>query len=173
MLRVRPGACTRPPIRVDEWNRILNTNLTGTFLSNRAVLPVMLRQRSGLIVNLSSLSGRRGYAFDAAYCASKFALIGMTEALADELRPRGVRACVVLPGAIDTGMWNQNGGIPRPAYLLPASRVAGLIAFLAGLPADTQCLEFAIEPAPANPPLPWSQRGCGEQVHLEREEGRP
>jgi 3-oxoacyl-[acyl-carrier protein] reductase len=140
---------------LSEWNEILDINLTGTFLSNRAVLPAMLRQRSGQIVNVSSTSGRKGYAFDAAYCASKFGVIGMTETLAEEMRHHGIRVSVLLLGAIDTPMWDQNGPIPRPEDVLPVGRVADLIGYLATLPPDTVYLETVIEPRRLHEPPAW------------------
>lgn len=122
---------------VDEWDLVLDTNLRGVFLSNRAVLPAMLRQRQGTIVNLSSTSGRRGLAYDAAYCASKFGVIGFSESLAEEVRPHGIKVSVVLPGAVDTPLWEQNGPLPRPTAILPPERVADLVTYLVSLPEDT------------------------------------
>jgi 3-oxoacyl-[acyl-carrier protein] reductase len=127
-----------------QWNLVLDTNLTGTFLSNQAVLPTMYRQRRGDIVNISSTSGRRGLAFDAAYCASKFGVLGFTEALAEEARPRGVRVQAVLPGPVDTPMWDQNGSLPRPADILPATRIAEVIVHLVSLPADTALIHTTV-----------------------------
>lgn len=124
----------------DAWDRVIDTNLTGVFLSNKAVLPVMLEQKSGNIINLSSTSGRRGLAFDAAYCASKFGVIGLSESLAEEVRPQGIRVQVVLPEAVDTPMLDQNGPLPRPATMLTADQVADLILHLLRLPPDTVML---------------------------------
>jgi NAD(P)-dependent dehydrogenase (short-subunit alcohol dehydrogenase family) len=137
---------TGPPTTVDklpveEWDTVIDTNLRGTFLSNRAVLPAMLAQRSGVIINLSSTSGRKGLAYDAAYCASKFAVIGLSEALADEVGPRGIKVQVVLPGPVDTALWDQNGPLPRPATILAPERVGEFIAFLVELPGDTLVVE--------------------------------
>jgi len=124
----------------DAWDRVIDTNLTGVFLSNKAVLPVMQQQKSGNIINLSSTSGRRGLAFDAAYCASKFGVIGLSESLAEEVRPQGIRVQVVLPEAVDTPMLDQNGPLPRPAAMLTADQVADLILHLLRLPPDTVML---------------------------------
>jgi 3-oxoacyl-[acyl-carrier protein] reductase len=137
---------TGPPTTVErlplqEWDTVLETNLRGVFLSNRAVLPTMLAQHSGTIINLSSTSGRKGLAYDAAYCASKFGVIGFSEALAEEVGSRGVKVQVVLPGPVDTALWDQNGPLPRPATILAPERVAEFIAFLVSLPADTVVVE--------------------------------
>jgi NAD(P)-dependent dehydrogenase (short-subunit alcohol dehydrogenase family) len=89
----------------ESWDDILDTNLRGMFLANRAVLPAMMRQREGEIVNVSSSLGTTpGWAYASAYCASKFAVVGMSEALAEEVRPFGIRVQVLLPDAVDTPM---------------------------------------------------------------------
>ena len=72
ILRLSPQLTSLVDMDLEEWRRIIDVNLTGTFLSNRAVLPMMLSQRRGDIVNISSVSGRQGRAFDSAYSASKF-----------------------------------------------------------------------------------------------------
>lgn len=147
VLRVAGGRIrTLQETPLEDFEEIIRINLTGTYLANRAVLPMMLRQESGWIINLSSTSGRKGYAFDTCYCASKFGVIGMTEALAEELRPIGIRVCAVLPGAIETDMWDQNGPIPKPEALLPVARVAQLITEIACCPEDVELAEVIIEP---------------------------
>ncbi len=117
------------------WDRVIDINLTGTYYANRAVLPAMLKAKSGNIVNLSSTSGKKGLAYDAAYCASKFGVIGLSESLAEEVRPQGIRVQVVLPEVVDTPMLAQNGPLFRPKEMLPAERVAEFIAHLVTLPA--------------------------------------
>lgn len=129
-----------------EWNEVIDTNLKGVFLANRAVIPTMIRQRSGNIVNLSSTSGRKGLAFDSAYCASKFGVIGLSEALAEELRQYGIRVQALLPGAIDTGMWDQNGPIPAPRDILAPEWVADAVVRLITLPKDTFLETPVVEP---------------------------
>jgi NAD(P)-dependent dehydrogenase (short-subunit alcohol dehydrogenase family) len=131
-------------LSVTEWDQVLTTNLKGTFLSNRAVLAPMMANRGGQIVNISSTAGRQGQAFDAAYCASKFGVIGLSESLAQEVSRYGIKVHVVLPAAVDTPLWQQNGPVPRPQEILPASRVAELIIHLLCLPADTVLIEPVI-----------------------------
>jgi NAD(P)-dependent dehydrogenase (short-subunit alcohol dehydrogenase family) len=121
----------------EEWRTIIDVNLTGTFLSNRAVLPAMLERRSGDIVNISSTSGRRGRAFDAAYSASKFGVVGFSESLADEVGRLGVRVQTLLPDAVDTPLWGQSGTAAlKAAEMLSPERVAEVIAYLLTLPRD-------------------------------------
>jgi NAD(P)-dependent dehydrogenase (short-subunit alcohol dehydrogenase family) len=129
-----------------DWEAVLDTNLKGVFLSNRTVLPTMISQRRGCIVNISSTSGRVGRAYDSAYCASKFGVIGLSEALAEEVKRYNIRVQVVLPHAVDTPLWEQNGPIPRPPDSLPAARVADFIIYLLTLPDDTVLVNPVIAP---------------------------
>ncbi|HEV8122388.1 MAG TPA: SDR family NAD(P)-dependent oxidoreductase [Candidatus Polarisedimenticolia bacterium] len=129
-----------------EWDPVVDLNLVGLFLTNRAVLQAMIRQGSGDILNLSSRSGREAVALDAPYCASKFAVVGLTESLQEEARAHGIRVQAVLPGAFDSDVWDQNGALPRPADLPPASRVADLIVAMLAMPADTCLQPVVIEP---------------------------
>lgn len=92
-------------LSLDEWEEILNVNLTGVFLSNKAVLPVMVAQQSGHIINISSatsMHGLRGQAYAPAYCASKFGVVGFSESLAEEVCADGIRVQVFLPGLVTT-----------------------------------------------------------------------
>lgn len=92
---------------LQEWNAFININLTGVFLANRAVLPVMRAQKRGHIINISSAitpKGMRGQAYAAAYSAAKFGVIGLTEALAEEVSAEGIRVQTFLPGLVATPM---------------------------------------------------------------------
>ena len=94
----------------DEWNKMIGVNLNGVFYCTRAVLPQMLRRKSGAIVNVSSMWGICGSSCEAAYSASKAGVIGLTKALAKEVGPSGIRVNCVAPGAIDTDMNKKLGG---------------------------------------------------------------
>lgn len=145
---LRGRGCLPHPVTevaLTEWNQVIDTNLKGVFLSNRAVLPAMVSQRRGDIVNVSSTSGRQGRANDSPYCASKFAVIGFSEAVAEEVRQYGVRVQVLLPDAVDTAIWEQNGRI-RPERALDAGRVADLILYLIALPEDAVLSRPVIAP---------------------------
>jgi 3-oxoacyl-[acyl-carrier protein] reductase len=87
---------------VDAWRRLMDVNVTGVFLFTKAALPVMLAQRRGHIVNIASGAGRLGMAGSAAYSASKFGVIGFTEAVGLEVRGSGVKVSVVEPGSVQT-----------------------------------------------------------------------
>ena len=132
----------------DEWRMVIDVNLTGTFLANRAVLPAMLDQRAGDIVNISSTSGRRGRAFDTAYSASKFGVVGFSESLADEVGRLGVRVQTLLPDAVDTPLWDQSGTASLKATeMLSPDRVAEFIEYLLTLPRDAFLLNPVLMPS--------------------------
>jgi len=87
-----------------DWDRVLEVNLKGAYLCAQAVLPVMLKQRGGHIINISSFSGRVGARGQANYTAAKAGLIGLTQSLAREVGGRNIRVNAVLPGLMPTSM---------------------------------------------------------------------
>jgi NAD(P)-dependent dehydrogenase (short-subunit alcohol dehydrogenase family) len=133
----------------DEWRSVIEVNLTGTFLSNRAVLADMLKRGSGDIVNISSTTGRQGRAFDAPYAASKFGIIGLSESLAEEVGRRGVRVQTLLPDAVRTSIWDQSGTTAlKPPHMLSPERVAEFVLYLITLPRDAFLLNPTLYPLP-------------------------
>ncbi|GAT31588.1 3-oxoacyl-[acyl-carrier protein] reductase [Terrimicrobium sacchariphilum] len=123
----------------DDWDVVLNTNLKGAFNFTRSVLRAMVKQRSGRIINISSVSGLLGLAGQANYAASKAGLVGLTKTLARELASRGITANVVAPGFIETDMTAVlNEEIRKGALAqIPQARmgatddIASAVAFLA------------------------------------------
>jgi meso-butanediol dehydrogenase/(S,S)-butanediol dehydrogenase/diacetyl reductase len=112
--------------------RMIDVNLRGPLLMTRAVLPSMLRRRAGAIVNVASLLGKTGLADYAVYCATKFGVVGFTEALAEELAGTGVRVWAVCPGQVDTPMAWKTGVPPRQrAGLIRPESVARVVVELA------------------------------------------
>jgi NAD(P)-dependent dehydrogenase (short-subunit alcohol dehydrogenase family) len=87
---------------LESWQRLLNVNLTGTFLCSRAVLPGMSERGFGRIVNVASTAALKGYAYVAAYCAAKHGVLGLTRALALETVKKGITVNAVCPGYTET-----------------------------------------------------------------------
>jgi NAD(P)-dependent dehydrogenase (short-subunit alcohol dehydrogenase family) len=116
----------------EDWDRMFAVNVRGTYLASRRALPSMIAKRSGAIVNVASISGVPGpekFPGWVSYCASKAAVIGMTEALAVEVKQFGVGVNSVSPGSVDTKMWAKASG-GAPAAMTP-DEVAEVICFLA------------------------------------------
>lgn len=92
-------------ISTQEWDRILDVNLRGTFLTMREAMPALKASGRGRVVNIASDAGKTGFGLLAAYCASKFGVVGLTQAVAVEVAPDGVRVNAVCPGTVaETGM---------------------------------------------------------------------
>jgi uncharacterized protein len=88
--------------KLADWNEMMQTNFFGAVHCVKAALPQMLERGNGAIVNISSIAGLMGYAHMSGYCASKFAVVGFTEALRTEVMSRGVNVALVCPGTVDT-----------------------------------------------------------------------
>ncbi len=128
-----PGADRVPVVELSEeaWDAVLGVNLKGSFLCAKAVATLMLRQKTrGRIINIASDRGKFGSANLAAYCASKFGLIGFTQALAMELAPAGIAVNAVCPGGLDTERLDYLGRREDGSYdaALRAERVRQLAA---------------------------------------------
>lgn len=88
-----------------QWDTMMDVNVKGVFLCSRAVIPGMVQRGLGRIINISSGAGKQGEARLAAYCASKFAVLGFTQSLALELAPHGITVNAICPGKLMTSMW--------------------------------------------------------------------
>ena len=120
-----------------EWQEVIETNLNGVFLSNRAVLPAMIQQHSGNILNISSFpAGLSGQPYASAYSASKFGVRGLSEALQEEVRGYGIRVQILLPGPTDTAIFGDSAAA-RFGPLMPVEHVAEVALKLLSLPSDT------------------------------------
>jgi 3-oxoacyl-[acyl-carrier protein] reductase len=119
----------------EQWEQIIQTNLMGTYYVTRAALPTMLMQNGGSIINIASTAGERGFATGSAYCASKFAVLGMTEALMQEVRKSNIRVTALTPSTVNTELAVKAGlPIGDEDRMMQAEDVAELILAALKLP---------------------------------------
>lgn len=120
---------------LELWNNVIQTNLTGVFLTTKAFLPGMMKRQRGDIFMISSMSGKKGDEGSAPYCASKFGLQGFSQSLLYEVRRHNIRVMVLNPSAISTGP--DRGPKEGPGLYLHAADLGETIAYLAALPGRT------------------------------------
>ena len=132
--------------KLEEYETTFNLNVRAFYLATREVLPAMIRAREGTIINIASIAGKMGLAGSAIYCASKFAVMGLSEALLEEVRSYNIRVAVICPGLVSTeffGRTDAKGN--RPDFIQPED-VAGA-ALLCATGTQTACFkEMVIRP---------------------------
>jgi 3-oxoacyl-[acyl-carrier protein] reductase len=118
-------------IPTDEWNRVLNTNVMGIVHVTKAALPAMIKKNKGDVINISSMSGLKGTEGSSAYSASKFAVIGLSESLMQEVRRHNIRVSVLTPSLVDTDFTRDRVSEPRdPNKFMQAEDIAEYIVDL-------------------------------------------
>jgi NAD(P)-dependent dehydrogenase (short-subunit alcohol dehydrogenase family) len=132
-----------------DWRRLVDTNLSGAFYAIRAAAPVMRRQGAGWIVNIASLAGKNPFAGGAAYNATKFGLVGLSEATMLDLRQYGIRVAAVLPGSVRTAFSHPKPGSADDWKLAPDD-VARTVVDLLHHP--VRSLPSLVELRPSRPP---------------------
>jgi NADP-dependent 3-hydroxy acid dehydrogenase YdfG len=138
-----PLADTKPA----DWDGMLALNLRAAIMCCRAVLPPMIRQRSGTILNVSSIAAKRALPGSAVYTASKAGLEAFSRVLAEELRPQGIRVGVLVPGAVDTPIWDAMGATPPRDKMLRPEDVARAALLMVTLPPHASLEELTLMPA--------------------------
>ncbi|MGH3294698.1 MAG: SDR family NAD(P)-dependent oxidoreductase, partial [Trebonia sp.] len=113
-----------------DWDRLMNVNLRGVFVVTQCVLASMRERRSGRVINISSMAGKEGLPNLAHYCATKFGVIGLTQALAKEAAPYNVTVNAVCPGVVRTPLWDD----PATGILRQLDGENGWQAFVEGIP---------------------------------------
>ena len=135
---------------LENWKTVLETNLTGTFLTCRAVLPSMKTRGGGQIINIASGAGHNGIREMAAYCASKFGVIGFTESLALEVRNHDIRVSTLSPGSVSTGFSATARGMKnvtsQETYAMTAGEVAEVIVAMLSQPSQAWMSEVILRP---------------------------
>jgi NADP-dependent 3-hydroxy acid dehydrogenase YdfG len=130
-----------------DWDTMLALNLRAVMVCCRAVLPAMLRQRSGMILNVGSIASKRALPGSAVYTATKTAVDAFSRVLAEELRPHGVRVGVLVAGAVDTPLWDSMGASPPREKMLRPEDVARAAVLMATLPPHAALEELTLLPA--------------------------
>jgi NADP-dependent 3-hydroxy acid dehydrogenase YdfG len=138
-----PLAGTKPA----DWDPMLAVNLRGAMLCCRAVLPPMMRQGRGTIINVASIAAHRPIAGAAVYAATKAGIVAFSRVLAEEMRGEGVRVGVVTPGAVDTPLWDTIPGGPDRARMLKPGDVARAVVLMATLPPHASLEDLTLLPA--------------------------
>jgi 3-oxoacyl-[acyl-carrier protein] reductase len=128
----------------DDWDRILNTNLRGVFFTIKAFAPLMIRNYSGHIINISSLAGKNALPNGAAYAASKWGLNGLSYSVAEELRVHNIRVSVVCPGSTETELTPHAGKDPKK--MLQPDDIAHAVAMLATQAPQSFVSEILLRP---------------------------
>jgi 3-oxoacyl-[acyl-carrier protein] reductase len=131
----------------DQWREVIETNLSGPFYFLRAVAPAMKRQGGGWIVNIASLAAKNPFAGGAAYNASKFGLVGMSEASMLDLRKHGIRVASILPGSVATEFGSGSG---EASWKLQPADIAAMVLHLVSYPDNA--LPSLVEMRPSRPP---------------------
>jgi NADP-dependent 3-hydroxy acid dehydrogenase YdfG len=141
---------------LEDWRTVIDTNLTGTFLTCRAVVPAMKRRGGGQIINISSGAGRNGIKEMSAYCASKFGVIGLTESFALEVRNHNIRVSVLIPGSVATDFSRvakrdgsrdrDEGGSREIGYSMTSEEVASVIVAMLEQPSQAWMSEVILRP---------------------------
>lgn len=133
-------------LELEEWQRVLDTNLTGVYLCSREAVPRFRNRGSGFIINISSLAGKNPFAGGTAYNSSKFALNGFSEAMMLDLRYENVRVSTIMPGSVSTEF--GRGG-PADWKIAPED-IADVVLTVLSMPERT--LVSAVEIRPSRPP---------------------
>jgi NADP-dependent 3-hydroxy acid dehydrogenase YdfG len=137
-------------MRPEDWDRVMAINATGAYRCIHEVLPAMRNRRDGLIVNISSIAGKRAIALGGVvYCASKFAMTALGTAISNEVRDEGVRITNVYPGEVNTPILD-NRPVPvsdeHKASILQPEDIAAVVVTICGLPPRANVPEVVIKP---------------------------
>jgi NAD(P)-dependent dehydrogenase (short-subunit alcohol dehydrogenase family) len=132
---------------VAAWDETMAVNLRGAYLCCRAVLPGMMAQRRGTIVNIGSMVTTRTLPGSSAYTAAKYGLLGLSRVLAEEMRAHGVRVGVISAGAVDTPLWDAIPSPPSRDLMLRPDQVAEAAILMASLAPNATLEELVLLPA--------------------------
>jgi NAD(P)-dependent dehydrogenase (short-subunit alcohol dehydrogenase family) len=133
-----------------DWQKVINLNLTSVFETIRAVIPTMRSQKSGTIINIASIAAKQAFPTWGAYSASKFGLLGLTQALAAEERSHGIKVMAICPGSVDTPLWDTLAPEVAANFdrrsMLDAKTVAKMIMTMLSLPTNATIQDLVLMP---------------------------
>lgn len=131
---------------LEDWERIQRVNATGAFLVTREVLPVMMKRRQGRIINIASTASHQGYLHQAAYVASKHALLGFARALAIEVKPHNIHVHTLCPGGVDTDLIKGTylGERIQGQPMIAPADIAAMVVFLLKQPVNIDLPELIV-----------------------------
>lgn len=130
-----------------RWWDTVRVNLQGVYLCSRAFLPGMIQNRQGDIVNILSIASKTAFQGGSAYCSAKAGALMLTQIMAMEARPHGVRVLALLPGAVDTPLWDMQSWSPDRKEMLTAEQTAETAVFALTLPRQATVEQVVLTPA--------------------------
>lgn len=135
---------------VEDFDLMVNINLKGVFLCTKRVLPSMIEQKKGHIVNIVSVAGIQPFSGSSAYCASKYGMMGLTAVTREEVREYGIKVTAVLPGAVDTPIWNNIEGDFDRSKMMPPEDIAQAVISACKQSNKTLIEDIIIRPVAGN-----------------------
>jgi len=133
-------------MKYETWKKVINVNLNGAFLCAREAMKIMIKQKSGRIINIGSISGQMSRPENAAYTASKFGLEGLTRALALEGRDHGIAVSILHPGNVGTDIWKGREEIAEREGLIPLEDIGKLAITMLSMSPNVNILGSVIIP---------------------------
>ena len=130
----------------EDWKLIFDTNVHGTFFCSRAVLPQMKRQQLGHIINIASIAGTTGIENMAGYCATKFAVRGLSQSLFKEVRNDGIKVTCLFPGSTQTNFFDGIPGTAANDSMMSPADIAGFIVYSLETPFNFHVVEAEMRP---------------------------
>ena len=130
----------------EDWKLMFDTNVHGTFFCSRAVLPQMKRQQLGHIINIASIAGTTGIENMAGYCATKFAVRGLSQSLFKEVRNDGIKVTCLFPGSTQTNFFDDIPGTAANDSMMSPTDIAGFIVYSLETPFNFHVVEAEMRP---------------------------
>ncbi len=130
----------------EDYDTLMETNLRSVFWTSRLALPSMIQRKAGHIINIASIAGKVGSPSRAAYCASKFGVVGFSESVAEEVRQYGIRVSVICPGSTDTQFFSDKNPAKARERMLRPEDVARVVAMLVTQEPNSFISEIIIRP---------------------------